>query len=88
LVELQDKLAENGIVGPSDQASPEEPRGGVPELTADDLGELMGGGELVTDPESKIGPGMTIEEFDKPAAADVSADDEGADFDYDGQDDS
>ena len=87
LVELQDKLAENGIVGPSDQSSPEEPLGGVPELTADDLGELMGGGELVTDPESKIGPGMTIEEFDKPAAADVSADDDGGDLDYDGQDD-
>ena len=82
LVELQAKLAEHGIVGPGSQEGPEEAHG-VPELTADDLGELMGGGEVVTAAAPGISPGMTIENFDEPDAADAddSGEDDGDDID-------
>ena len=84
LVELQEKLAEHGIVGPSSQSANGEEARDLPELTADDLGELMGGGEVVTAAAPGVSPGMSIEELDAPDA--VGAADDDGDDDGDGLD--
>ncbi len=89
LVELQEKLAEHGIVGPSSQSANGGEARALPELTADDLGELMGGGEVATAAAPSEAPGMSIEEFDAPGAvgtADDDSDDDGDDLDADEED--
>ncbi len=59
LVELQEKLAEHGVVGTNIGRSV---FGGlsVPDLSPDDLGELIGGGEVAA-----IAPGMSIQDLDE-----------------------
>ena len=89
LVELHEKLAEHGIVGPGSPSASGGEAGPLPELTADDLGELMGGGEVTTAAERVESAGMSIEEFDGPdsaGAADDGGDDDGDDLDADEED--
>jgi DNA-directed RNA polymerase subunit alpha len=85
LVELQEKLAEHGISAPADGAGRS---GDVPELTAEDLGELMGGGgESPTATAVATPPGMSIEDFGAPDNA-QDDDDVYDDDDYDDEEDS
>jgi len=74
LVELQAQLAEHGIVD-TRKGSAEHAGRSVPELTAEDLGELMGGGNLATDGSPEISTaGMSIEDLEEPYTAGVAAD--------------
>ncbi len=73
LVELKEKLAENGVTDINI-----EPTGTVGDISPEDLGELMGGGEAPADSPGEA-PGMTIENLEEDA-------DDGADDDDDGDD--
>jgi len=88
LVELQEKLAEHGIVGPGSPSANEGEARPLPELTADDLGELMGGGEVATTAAPVESAGMSIEESDGPDAAGAADDggEDGDDLDADEED--
>ena len=55
LTELKEKLAEHGVADPS-----ESPVGSVPNISPDDLGELMGDDEVASDSPTEA-PGMSIE---------------------------
>ena len=80
LVELQEKLAEHGVTGTNIGRSV---LGGlsVPELSPDDLGELIGGGEVGT-----ITPGMSIQDLDEEEDEPDDEDDSDADDDSDTND--
>ena len=58
LDELKEKLAEHGIT-----TMPGRAAGAVGEISPDDLGELMGGGEVASDSPVEV-PGMSIEDMD------------------------
>jgi DNA-directed RNA polymerase subunit alpha len=58
LDELKEKLAEHGIT-----TMPGRAAGIVGEISPDDLGELMGGGEVASDSPVEV-PGMSIEDMD------------------------
>ncbi len=61
LVELKEKLAEHGVTGLSDG-----PSGSVPEISPEDLGELMGDDQEDSDSPAEA-PGMSIEDTDDGA---------------------
>ena len=59
LVELKEKLAEHGVTGQSDG-----PAGSVPDISPEDLGELMGDEQENYDSPAEA-PGMSIEDVDE-----------------------
>jgi DNA-directed RNA polymerase subunit alpha len=59
LVELKEKLAEHGVTGQSDG-----PAGSVPDISPEDLGELMGDEQENYDSPAEA-PGMSIEDLDE-----------------------
>ncbi len=68
LVELKEKLAEHGVSGLSDG-----PAGSVPDISPEDLGELMGDDQEDSDSTADA-PGMSIEDTDDDAGSDDSDD--------------
>jgi len=68
LVELKEKLAEHGVTGLSDG-----PAGSVPDISPEDLGELMGDDQQDSDSPAEA-PGMSIEDTDDDAGSDDSDD--------------
>jgi DNA-directed RNA polymerase subunit alpha len=68
LVELKEKLAEHGVTGLSDC-----PAGSVPDISPEDLGELMGDDQEDSDSPAEA-PGMSIEDTDDDAGSDDSDD--------------
>jgi len=68
LVELKEKLAEHGVSGLSDG-----PAGSVPDISPEDLGELMGDDQQDSDSPAEA-PGMSIEDTDDDAGSDDSDD--------------
>ncbi len=79
LVELQEKLAEHGVTDPSDGAE-----GTVPDISPEDLGELMGGDEVASGSSAEA-PGMSVEDPGEYLDEDASGDD-GETGDDEGQD--
>lgn len=75
LDELKEKLAEHGIT-----SMPGSTAGVVGEISADDLGELMGGGEVVSTSSGEVS-GMSIEDMDEDE--DDTLDDDTDDIDED-----
>lgn len=69
LVELKEKLIEHGITD-----MPGASAGAVGEITAEDLGELMGGGEQLSDSPAEA-PGMSIENMDSDETTSDDAED-------------
>jgi hypothetical protein len=75
LVELQEKLVEHGITGPRQERDGDS--SDVGPFTADDLTELMGGGE---DGDSTSLPsGMTFDDA-SPLSTDVESDGDGLEY--------
>ncbi len=68
LVELKETLAEHGVTGLSDG-----PAGSVPDISPEDLGELMGDDQEDSDSTAEA-PGMSIEDTDDDAGSDDSDD--------------
>ena len=68
LVELKETLAEHGVTGLSDG-----PAGSVPDISPEDLGELMGDDQEDSDSTADA-PGMSIEDTDDDAGSDDSDD--------------
>ena len=75
LVELQEKLAEHGITGPSNGSQPTSDPTAVGAMTAEDISELMGGGD---DEVVSLPAGMSFEDD----SSSVLQDDSDGDSDY------
>ena len=69
LVELKEKLAEHGVTDPPDGAE-----GTVPDISPEDLGELMGGDEVASGSSAEA-PGMSVEDAGEYLDEDASGDD-------------
>ena len=67
LVELREKLAEHGVRDDLDGS-----QGSVGDISAEDLGELMGGEGLDSSPSSEVPAGMSVEESDGPIEEETS----------------
>jgi DNA-directed RNA polymerase subunit alpha len=76
LVELQEKLAEHGITGPRQEDAEDDDAAPVDTLTAQDLTELMGGGDEAD--STALPVGMTYEDDSLPSSDEES---EGGDLD-------
>ena len=81
LVELKEKLAENGVTD-----FPANGEGAVLDISAEDLGELMDSDDVPSDSPAEA-PGMSIENADDAGDEDDSDDDDTNDTDEDQEDD-
>ena len=70
LVELQEKLAEHGITGPRQEDAEDDDAAPVDTLTAQDLTELMGGGDEAD--STALPVGMTYEDDSLPSSDEES----------------
>ena len=76
LVELKEKLVEHGITDmPGSAAEAVGAAGAVPEISPEDLGELMGDDEAVSGSPVEV-PGMSIEDSDEDGGGGAEAEDD------------